>query len=54
MKLNVFILLSFSENADSDSTVHYDEYVFDIPQTEIGKYSLYGTFVTSGLFTEGN
>ncbi len=44
--------VSFSENGDC--TVHYDEYVFDIPQSEIGKYSLYGTFVTSGLFTEGN
>jgi hypothetical protein len=46
--------VSFSENVDSDSTVHYDEYVFDIPKSEIGQYSLYGTFVTSGLFTKGN
>ena len=32
--------------------LHHDEYVFGIPQSEIGQYSLYGTFVTGGLFTE--
>lgn len=46
--------VSFGENVDSDNTVHYNEYVFDIPQSELTQYSLYGTFVTSGLFTEGN
>ncbi len=46
--------VGFSESIDSDNKVHYEEYVFDIPQSEIGQYSLYGTFVTSGLFTEGN
>ena len=46
--------VGFVENFDSDNRVDYEEYVFDIPQSEIGQYSLYGTFVTSGLFTEGN
>jgi hypothetical protein len=44
----------FNENLDSNSRVDHEEYVFDIPQSEIGQYSLYGTFVTSGLFTKGN
>lgn len=34
--------------------VHCEDYVFDIPQSEIGQYSLYGTFVTSESFTQGN
>ncbi|HHV28361.1 MAG TPA: DUF4179 domain-containing protein [Clostridium sp.] len=46
--------VSFSENIDTDNRVHYDEYVFEIPKSEIGQYSLYGTFVTSGLYTRGN
>lgn len=46
--------VGFSENLDSNNRVHYEEYVFDIPQSEIGQYSLYGSFVTSGLFTKGN
>lgn len=52
-KIQCVYSVSFSENLDRDNRVHYDEYVFDIPQSEIGQYSLYGTFVTSGLFTEG-
>lgn len=46
--------VSFGEDSNSGDKVHYDEYVFDIPQSEIGQYALYGTFVTGGLFTEGN
>lgn len=46
--------VAFGDNTDSDKKVTYNEYVFDIPQSEIGQYSLYGTFVTSGLFTKGN
>ena len=45
--------VGFSENFGSNNRA-YVEYVFDILQSEIGQYSLYGTFVTSGLFTEGN
>lgn len=46
--------VAFVENFDIDNRIDYEEYVFDISQSEIGQYSLYGTFVTSGLFTEGN
>lgn len=53
-KIGCVYNVSFSENLDRDNRVDYSEYVFGIPQSEIGQYSLYGTFVTSGLFTEGN
>jgi len=46
--------VGFVENSYSDNRIDYNEYVFDIPQSEIGQYSLYGTFVTSGLYTKGN
>ncbi len=53
-KIQCVYHVSFGEELDSGDKVRYDEYVFDIPQSEIGQYSLYGTFVTGGLFTEGN
>ncbi|WP_066498783.1 hypothetical protein [Abyssisolibacter fermentans] len=53
-KIQCVYKAGFVENIYSDSRVDYEEYVFDIPQSEIGQYSLYGTFVTSGLYTEGN
>lgn len=34
--------------------IDYYECVFDVPQEEIGNYTLYGNFVTSGMHTEGN
>jgi hypothetical protein len=34
--------------------IDYYECVFDIPQEQLGKYALYGNFVTSGMHTEGN
>lgn len=37
-----------------DAATRYDEYVFDIPQDEIGEYQLSGKFVTSGTYVEGN
>ncbi len=37
-----------------ENRIDYCEYVFDIPQGELGSYSLYGDFVTSGMMTEGN
>ncbi|MPW24218.1 hypothetical protein GC105_00195 [Alkalibaculum sp. M08DMB] len=46
--------VGFAENFDKDNRIDYNEFVFDIPQSEIKQYSFYGTFVTSGLFTEGN
>lgn len=44
----------FVENIDSYNRIDYDEYIFNIPKSEIQNYSLYGNFVTSGMFTEGN
>lgn len=44
----------YAETPYRDNRIDYYEYVFDIPSSEIDQYSLYGTFVTSGLFTEGN
>lgn len=46
--------VSFSESIDNGLQVSYHEYIFDIPESEIGMYSLYGTFVTGGVFTRGN
>jgi hypothetical protein len=46
--------VAFGEKLNDNRIVHYEEYVFDIPQSEIGQYNLKGTFVTSGLFTKGN
>lgn len=33
--------------------IDYYECVLDIPQEQLGKYTLYGNFVTSGMLTEG-
>lgn len=53
-KIGCIYNVGFSENLDRDNRTDYEEYVFDIPQWGIAQYSLYGTFVTSGLFTKGN
>ncbi|NMB97860.1 MAG: hypothetical protein GYA02_14845 [Clostridiaceae bacterium] len=53
-KIQCAYTVYFAENIDKQNRIDYVEYVFDIPQSEIGQYSLYGTFVTSGLFTKGN
>ena len=45
--------VSFVEGMDSSGRVDYQEFVFDIPQDEIGDYTLFGSFVTSGLNTKG-
>lgn len=45
--------VAFSNDSDKGELVDYDEYVFNIPRTEIHNYALYGDFVTSGMFTEG-
>lgn len=46
--------VSFVENQDTDQRADYSEFVFDVPQSKIADYSLYGCFYTSGLLTEGN
>ncbi len=53
-KVEYIYQTGFVENPYNDNRIDLTEYVFDIPQDEIGQYSLYGTFVTSGSFTEGN
>lgn len=45
---------SFSNQYEQPGRIDYGNYVFDIPQDEIGGYSLYGNFVTAGLKVEGN
>lgn len=45
--------VNFIEDADSDNRVDYQEFLFNIPQSEVETYSLYGSFYTSGLHTEG-
>ncbi|MEA4921600.1 MAG: hypothetical protein VB078_11890 [Clostridiaceae bacterium] len=45
----------FSNQYDNaEERIDYCEYVFDIPQEKISNYILYGDFVTSGMYTEGN
>ncbi len=48
---NIYFTNQYEHQEDR---IDYCEYVFNIPQAEIGKYSLYGDFVTSGMFTDGN
>ncbi len=45
---------SFAEGINSDGRVDYQEFIFDIPQSKLESYTLYGSFYTSGLRTEGN
>ena len=44
--------LSF-RRVENGEQVDYDEYIFDIPQEEIGNYSLYGHFVTASERVDG-
>lgn len=46
--------ISFREQSENTEVIDYQEYVFDISPDNIVNYSLYGDFVTSGLWTEGN
>lgn len=43
----------YLEQGNEETRITFVEYVFDIPQEDIADYSLYGTFWTSGLYTEG-
>jgi len=44
----------FIDQSEQSGRIDYCEYVFDIQQGQMGDYSLYGDFVTSGMRTEGN
>ncbi len=46
-------LIEYTGPGNSEGRVDYMEYVFDIPRHEIKNYRLYGSFFTSGLYTEG-
>lgn len=39
---------------DGPDRVDYTEFVFDVPQDELGQYTLYGDFTASGMLTEGD
>lgn len=45
--------VNFIEDANSDNRVDYQEFIFNIPQNEIETYTLYGSFYSSGLHTDG-
>lgn len=44
---------SFLNQDEQHGRIDYKEFIFDIPQQELGKYILTGDFYTSGLKTEG-
>ncbi len=52
--VNCNYTIYFVNQYEQPGRVDYCEYVFDIPQDDIGNYSLYGDFVTSGMITKGN
>lgn len=45
--------VGFIENPDVPERIDYNEEVFNVPESQIENYSLYGYFVTSGMYTEG-
>lgn len=45
---------SFVNQDERVGQIDYSDYVFDVPQSEISSYTLYGFFVTSGMITKGN
>ena len=46
--------LSFVNHGEPEGRIDYQECVFEIPEKALSEYSLYGYFVTSGNFQEGN
>lgn len=46
--------ISFIEDSNTGNRIDYDEFIFDIPQSEIDQYSLFGDFVTGGQLTKGD
>lgn len=53
-KVNCSYTFSYVNQYERPGRISYDNYVFDIPQSAIANYSLYGDFVTSGMITKGN
>ena len=52
-KVNSNYSFAFTNQNKQPGRIDYTNYVFDIPQDEIGDYTLHGDFVTSGLKVEG-
>lgn len=52
-KVNSNYSFSFSNQYEQPGRIDYCNHVFDIPQDEVGGYTLYGDFVTSGMKVEG-
>lgn len=53
-KIDCIYNFSFVNQYEQPGRIDYSNYVFDIPQSEISNYTLYGYFVTSGMITKGN
>jgi len=49
-----FTFSEYGEAGDGNAKTAHEVYVFNIPQDEISNYELYGSFYTTGLYTEGN
>lgn len=45
---------NFVNQYDQPGRITFCNYVFDVPQSEISNYTLYGNFVTSGMKTKGD
>lgn len=45
---------SFTHQNNNDEDYDYNNYVFDIPQEDIGKFTLHGDFESPGIKTKGN
>lgn len=53
-KVDSSYTFNFVNQYDLAGRIDYCNYIFDVPQSEISKYTLYGDFVTSGMITKGN
>lgn len=51
---DLYYSFSYFEQPLKSERVDYCEYVFNIPKEKIGTYNLYGSFVITGKYTEGN
>lgn len=53
-KIDYSYNFGFVNQYEQPGRIDHNNYVFDIPQSEISNYTLYGYFVTSGMITKGN
>ncbi|MEG1027554.1 MAG: hypothetical protein RSE07_02590 [Oscillospiraceae bacterium] len=45
--------ISYRDNSNNTS-IDYDEFIFDVKKEELQNYNLYGSFFTAGINTKGN